>query len=63
MPHAVKLVIDPLKPSTLYLASVTAGGIEAFVTKINPAGSGLIYSTFIAGPFNTQNFYNIIAQA
>jgi len=61
-PHSVTLTIDPLKPSTLYLASVTAGGIEGFVSKINPAGSALIYSTFIAGSFNTQNFFNVIAQ-
>ena len=61
-PHAVILVIDPLRPSTLYLASTTAGGIEGFVTKINPAGSALIYSTFIAGSFDTQNFANVTAQ-
>ena len=61
-PHAVVLAIDPLKPSTLYLGSVTLGGIEAFATKINPTGSALIYSTFLAGSFNTQNFANVIAQ-
>ena len=61
-PHAVVLAIDPLRPSTLYLASATAGGIEGFVTKINPAGSALIYSTFIGGSFNSQNFFNVTAQ-
>jgi Calx-beta domain/Beta-propeller repeat len=49
-PTASALVIDPLKPSTLYLASVPSGGIDGFVTKINPAGSALVYSTFIGGP-------------
>src|SRR5687768_1071761 len=61
-PHAVTLAIDPLKPSTLYLASVTAGGIEGFVSKINPAGSALLYSTFIGGSFDSQNFFNVTAQ-
>ena len=62
-PHAVTLAIDPLRPSTLYLASATAGGIEGFVTKINPAGSALIYSTFIGGSFDTQNVFNVTAQS
>jgi hypothetical protein len=61
-PHAVTLAIDPLRPSTLYLASVTVGGTEGFVTKINPGGSALIYSTFIGGSFDTQPFSNITAQ-
>jgi hypothetical protein len=61
-PNAVTLAIDPLRPSTLYLASVTAGGIEAFVTKVNPAGSALIYSTFIAGS-PSQGGFNVIAQS
>lgn len=61
--HAVTLAIDPLRPSTLYLASATAGGFEAFVTKINPAGSALIYSTVIGGSFDTQNFFNATAQS
>ncbi|HEY0765425.1 MAG TPA: SBBP repeat-containing protein [Pyrinomonadaceae bacterium] len=62
-PHAVVLAIDPLRPSTLYLASVTVGGIEGFVTKVNPAGSALIYSTFIGGAFNSQNIFNVTAQS
>ena len=62
-PHAMTLAIDPLRPSTLFLASSTAGGTEGFVTKINSAGSALIYSTFIAGSFDTQNFANVTAQS
>jgi len=49
-PTAAALVIDPLRPSTLHVASVPSAGIEAFVTKINPAGNALVYSTFIGGP-------------
>ncbi len=63
IPIANVLAIDPLRPSTLYLASATPGGIEGFVTKINPAGSALIYSTFIGGSFNSQNFFNLTAQS
>lgn len=49
-PIATKIAIDPVKPSTLYLASSTLGSqSDAFVTKINPTGSTLIYSTLIAG--------------
>jgi photosystem II stability/assembly factor-like uncharacterized protein len=47
---ATALVIDPLRPSTVYVALKPPGGYDAFVTKINPAGNSLIYSTFIGGP-------------
>jgi len=63
-PQAVALVIDPFKPSTLYLASPTPfSGLDAFVTKINPAGSALVYSTFIGGAINGDLFGNISSQA
>lgn len=56
-PQAAALVIDPQIPSRLYLAAPTTfGGSDAFVTKINPAGSALIYSTFIGGPSNNDFF-------
>lgn len=58
-----EMVIDPSKPSTLYLASKQSEGFDAFVTKFNPAGNGLIYSTFIGGPINTQNFSGVAAQS
>ena len=48
-PSAVELVINPLRPSTLYLATASTNDEDAFVTKINPAGSAFIYSTFIGG--------------
>src|SRR4029079_14856669 len=47
---ATALVINPFIPATLHVAVKTPGGSDAFVTKINPAGSSLIYSTFIGGP-------------
>lgn len=56
------LGIDPAKPSTLYLGTTPSGGTDAFVTKINPAGSALVYSTFLGGPLSTTNFTNISAQ-
>ncbi len=49
VPSAVELAINPLRPSTLYLATASTDDEDAFVTKINPAGSALIYSTFIGG--------------
>ena len=62
-PSAHVLAIDPLKPSTLHAASTPVSDDDAFVTKINPAGSALVYSTFIGGsptpfflPVNAQGF-------
>ena len=63
LPQAVALAIDPTKPSTLHLASMPSDGFEAFVTKINSAGSALLYSTFLGGPLNTQNFSHTSAIA
>ena len=57
------LVVDPVRSSTLYLASSPPSGTDAFVTKINAAGNGLIYSTFIGGPINPASFANVNAQA
>jgi photosystem II stability/assembly factor-like uncharacterized protein len=56
------LAIDPLKPSVLHLASTSLSGEDAFVTKINPAGSALVYSTFIGGTVNPEPFRNVSAQ-
>jgi Calx-beta domain/Beta-propeller repeat/Carboxypeptidase regulatory-like domain/CarboxypepD_reg-like domain len=44
---AIELAINPLRTSTLYLATGSSGAGAAYVTKINPAGSALIYSTFL----------------
>ena len=45
------LVLNPAAPSTLY-ASGTAGGQDAFVAKLNAAGSALLYSTYLGGAFD-----------
>ena len=49
-PVPAALVIDPLKPSTLYFGSTPLSGLDAFVTKLNPAGSSMVFSTFVGGP-------------
>ena len=43
----IELAINPLRTSTLYLATSSAGAGTVYATKINPAGSALIYSTFL----------------
>lgn len=60
---AFELVIDPSRASTLYIASQGSGGTDAFVTKINAAGTGLIYSTFIRGPLPSQSFSGTNSEA
>jgi photosystem II stability/assembly factor-like uncharacterized protein len=62
-PQTIALAIDPHKPSTLYLVSAAAGGSDAFVTKINSAGSAFLYSTFIGGSPNPQTFSSTNGQA
>ncbi len=41
------LVVNPTQPSTLYIG--TTSGADAFVTKLNAAGSATVYSTFLGG--------------
>ncbi len=41
------LVIDPVRPANLYVGTTFSGVFEAFVAKVNTAGNGLTYSTFI----------------
>jgi len=41
------LVIDHKNPATLYVGARSSA--DAFVTKLNPAGSGLVYSTYLGG--------------
>ena len=53
-PQPLVLAINPHNPSTLYLALTATGGTDAFVTKINSAGSALLYSTFLGGPIPAQ---------
>ncbi|HET6979493.1 MAG TPA: SBBP repeat-containing protein [Pyrinomonadaceae bacterium] len=49
VPRAAVLAINPLKNSILYLGTESTFDEDAFVTKINPAGSALLYSTVIGG--------------
>jgi hypothetical protein len=46
---ATSLTIDPVFPSILYAAVPATNDDDAFVTKINAAGSALVYSTFLGG--------------
>jgi hypothetical protein len=55
-PVAHALAIDPLRPSTLHVVSTALGGDDAFVIKINPTGSTLIYSTLLGGPLAEGDF-------
>jgi hypothetical protein len=41
------LAIDPASPSTLYAGAL--GFSDGYVTKLNPAGSAILYSTFLGG--------------
>lgn len=52
------LAIDPSRPSTLHLATQPSGVTDAFVTKINPAGNALVYSTLLGGPLNPNDFFS-----
>ena len=38
------------------LQDANAGGVDAFVAKINAAGSALVYSTYLGGSGNDQGF-------
>ncbi len=48
-PHAIAERLGPAPnfPTTPGAFQTTLGGIDAFVTKLNPAGSGLVYSTYL----------------
>ncbi len=45
-------------PTTAGASQTTfgGGGIDAFVTKLNPAGSALVYSTYLGGVGNDEGF-------
>ncbi len=59
--NAVELAINPLRTSTLYLATALTSDENAFVTKIDPAGSA-IYSTLLGGTL-TNGSLNINDEA
>jgi len=41
--------------SCLFLCQVANQGVNQYVTKVNPAGTKLIYSTSVSGSYNTAN--------
>ena len=43
----LSLAVDPTQPSRVYAGHTIKG--DAFVTKLNPAGTALVYSTFLGG--------------
>jgi hypothetical protein len=55
-PVTTALAVDPLKPSTLYFATLPAGADDSFVVKLNPAGNTLLYSTFLGGVTPSAGF-------
>ena len=63
LPDALALAIDSLRPSTLYVSTASTLDDDAFVTKINPAGSALIYSTFVGGNQALNDSFNMNDQA
>ena len=48
------LAVDPMFATTVYAAAPTY--YDSFVAKINPAGSKLVYSTFLGGTYSDQVF-------
>ncbi|HKO45254.1 MAG TPA: SBBP repeat-containing protein [Pyrinomonadaceae bacterium] len=54
------LVMDPAAPATVYAGvDTTAQSLfdsEVFATKLNPDGSGLIYSTFLGGMLDDRGY-------
>ena len=63
VPIALALAVDPLRPSTLYVSIASTNDDDAFVTKINPSGNALIYSTLIGGIRGPDDPFNINDEA
>jgi Big-like domain-containing protein/beta-propeller repeat-containing protein len=43
-------------PTFAAFQTTFGGGVDAFVTKLNPTGSGLVYSTYLGGSSSEQGF-------
>ncbi|HWI06727.1 MAG TPA: SBBP repeat-containing protein, partial [Solirubrobacteraceae bacterium] len=43
-------------PTSGPFQSTSGGGVDAFVTKLNPSGSGLVYSTYLGGGGNDRAY-------
>ncbi|HEV7394867.1 MAG TPA: Calx-beta domain-containing protein [Pyrinomonadaceae bacterium] len=61
--NVVDLAINPLRTLTLYLATASTHDEDAFVTKINPDGSALVYSTFVGGTQDPNDSSNLNDEA
>ena len=63
-PVTTALAFDPLKPSTLYFATRNVDvDDDSFVTKLNPSGTTLLYSTFLGGTLSSADFSGVNAFA
>lgn len=62
-PGTTALAVDPLKPSTLYFATLPAGAGDSFITKINSGGTALVYSTYLGGMLASAGFDGVNATA
>lgn len=43
-------------PTSGPIQAANGGGVDAFVTKLNPAGSGIVYSTYLGGTGNDRAY-------
>jgi hypothetical protein len=48
------VIVNPARPSTIYVGAAISS--DAFVAKLNPSGTGLVYSTFIGGFSNERGY-------
>jgi photosystem II stability/assembly factor-like uncharacterized protein len=63
-PYISTVIINPSKPLTLYVGlNVYPPDDDAFVTKINPAGSSFVYSTLLGGSPPSGDSSNINDEA
>ena len=61
--NTVDLAINPLRTSTLYLAIALTTDEDAFVTKINPAGTAFTYSTLVGGTQDANDSFDMNDEA
>jgi hypothetical protein len=47
--NITSVAVDPRNPAVAYAVNSNVGGQTGFVAKINPLGTGLIYSTYLGG--------------
>jgi photosystem II stability/assembly factor-like uncharacterized protein len=47
--NLTSVAVDPRNAAVAYAVNSNVGGTDGFVTKINPLGTGLVYSTYLGG--------------